>query len=168
MKSLFHLLLFTFFGFSLLAQTAEQKAIIATYEGFPPMPFEAPDLNKQTHFLPDYKDQVVLLSFWNTETAACLQQIPVLNNLYQTYHDQGLVIIGFADETTDQLQTFLQAQSIDYPVIPNSKGLGEMAFAGELGYPRLFLIDKFGVIKRVFTQVENEASLQAAILPLLK
>ena len=36
------------------------------------------------------------------------------------------------------------------PIIPNTDELGSMGFAGELGYPRVFVIDTFGIINELF------------------
>lgn len=144
--------LLTLFTFTLNAQealTEKQKSVIATFEGFPPLPFEAPDLNEKMHFLPEYKDNVVLLHFWNTTDEASIAAITELNKLKEAYAGKELVIISFADDKREVLEPFMTTNKVDYPIIPNSKELGNMAYGGSLGNPRTFVIDKFGVIKRV-------------------
>ena len=77
MKKIILLLSFVFMYTQLtIAQVSpEQEAVIKTYEGFPPVPFEAPDLEKKNHFLPKYveEEKVVLMAFW--ETGNDMQQI---------------------------------------------------------------------------------------------
>jgi len=35
-------------------------------------------------------------------------------------------------------------------VIPNADVFGQMAYAADLGYPRYFFIDEYGIIKQVW------------------
>ncbi len=164
MKQIVILFLTCLCTFSLTAQelSMEKKnAIIKTYEGFPPVPFEAPDMNETKHFLPDYKGKVVLMSFWNTTSPECAIHISALNKLTKEYEGKEIVIVSFADEEATDLKPYLEKQQVNYPIIPNSKGLGEMAYAGELGSPRLFVIDQDGIIQRVYVSQSGDDETKA-------
>jgi len=136
----------------------EQEAVIKTYEGFPPVPFEAPDLDKKNHFLPKYveEEKVVLMAFWETSNDACIRQIESLNKLVAELGTKGLAVVSFAYDEEASLKPFLEKNKIDYPIIANSKGLADMAYAGELGNPRIFIIDTYGIIKKVYVGQETE------------
>ena len=134
------------------AQVSEaNNKVIATYEGFPPIPFEAPDLKGDKHFLPDYKDKVVILYFWNMESENSKADLIHLNDIAAEFKAKDLVILSLADEDKASLAEFTQKAYIQFPIIPNAKGLGEMGYADELSYPRAFVIDKFGIIQRLIT-----------------
>jgi len=170
------------FSFSVIAQSdtlsngevfdyeKKQRDVIATYEGFPPVPFEAPDIDGDMHMIHELKDKVVILQFQSIWNQPDLTQIPSLNRLADEYSQQGLFILGLSDDTKEELVAFRDKNPVHYPLVPNSRGLGEMAFAAELGYPRIFLIDKFGVIRKVITgnSSTEEMSLYEQLKPLVE
>ena len=55
------------------------------------------------HQLTDYAGKVVLLNFWATWCAPCIQELPDLNRLQQNYADDGLVVLTISDETREEL-----------------------------------------------------------------
>ena len=151
MKKVLAFIFLSIFVVNLLpAQISDQQSkIIATYEGFPPVPFEAPDVNGVKHFLPDYKDNVVLLYFWNLDCTDCKAYLGMVNELANEFKSDDLIILSLADEEKDEIQRFTQKALVNFPIIPNGKGLSDMGYAPELPYPKAFLIDKFGIIQKV-------------------
>ena len=181
LKRVFSLCLVLGLSFSVAAQSdtlsngevfdydKKRREVIATYEGFPPVPFEAPDIDGDMHMIHELKDKVVILQFQSIWNQPDLTQIPSLNRLADEYGQQGLFILGLSDDTKEELVEFRDKNPVHYPLVPNSRGLGEMAFAAELGYPRIFLIDKFGLIRKVIAgnSSTNEMSLYEELKPLV-
>ncbi|HHH50671.1 MAG TPA: redoxin domain-containing protein [Saprospiraceae bacterium] len=153
MKQIIFLTFLLLTGFqNLTAQVSEaNNKIIATYEGFPPVPFEAPDLAGEKHFLLDYKEKVVVLYFWNMKDEKAKEYLMMMNDLSAEFKSDDVVILSFADEDKATLEKFTQKAYIQFPIIPNAKGLAEMGYADKLGYPRAFVIDKFGIIQKLIT-----------------
>lgn len=73
---------------------------LALYRFYPGIKM-APDVsfktisNKQIH-LNQLQGKVLLISFWASNCASCLKEIPDLISLYQEYHQRGLEIIAIA------------------------------------------------------------------------
>ena len=130
------------------------KKVMSTYQGFPPIPFEAPDVDGKKHFLPDYKDKVLVLFFWNLNCDGCKDHLGLMNEINNEFKGDDFQVISLADETKGEITEFTKNSMVGFPVIANGKGLGEMGYAIELGYPRAFVIDKYGVIQKV---VSNES-----------
>lgn len=128
---------------------ARQKKVLATYEGFPFTPFEATDIDGDMHLIHELRDKVIILQFQSIWNEPDITQIIGLNRLADEYSQQGLYILGMSDDTQEELLAFREKNPVHFPLVANSRGLGEMAYAVELGYPRIFLIDKFGVIRKV-------------------
>jgi len=145
--------LFCFASLNLFAQYSENhKKVIATYQGFPPTLFEAPDVEGKKHFLPDYKDKVLVLFFWNLTCEGCKDHLSMMNAITNEFKGNEFQVIGLADEGKEEITSFTENSKVSFPVIANGKGLGEMGYALELGYPRAFVIDKFGIIQKVVSK----------------
>ena len=123
---------------------------IAKFVGLPAPLFEAPDLEGRKHYLDLYSDHVVILHFWQAFSDPSISQIPSLNRIIEEYFDQGVVVLGFATNDFEDLKMFQKEQEVKYPVIPNSWQFSLDYYGGEMGYPRVFLIDKYGVVQNVF------------------
>lgn len=125
--------------------------LVKSYEGFPAIPFLANDINGDEQSVMGYNGKVVFLWFWNTECVSCKTQATALNLLAQKYPAK-LQIISFSDESKEVTKSFLAATPMDFPVVANSKTLADGPYGGDMGYPRIFIIDQQGIIKWVFPE----------------
>jgi len=96
------------------------------YIGATPMPFQAADMAGKNHFLPDYKGKVVVMAFWSTADELSRNQIKSLNQLQKEFSTNDVMILSLADEDKPDLDSFLKNNTINYPVIPNARPLGEI------------------------------------------
>ncbi|NRA39018.1 MAG: redoxin domain-containing protein [Planctomycetes bacterium] len=91
------------------------------------------------------KGQVILVDFWATWCQECVQSVPHLKKIHQDYSDKGLVLIGYTDQTSINLDKFIRSYQIDYPIF-----VGPSANTYEIrSVPQLVLIDKQGIIRKV-------------------
>jgi len=56
--------------------------------------------------LSEYRGKVVLLNWWATWCAPCLEELPALNTLQERYADEGLVVLTISDESRATLVDF--------------------------------------------------------------
>ncbi len=124
---------------------------IVKYEGLHAPIFKAPDTDGFTHYLDYYSDHIVILHFWQIYNDADILQIQSLNKIIKEYFDKGVVVLGFAINDTEDINNLRKTQEINYPIIPNSMTFAAEHYGGELGLPRVFLIDKYGIIQKVTT-----------------
>jgi len=125
--------------------------LVKGYEGFPSIPFQANDIKGKQYSLQDLKGKTVFLYFWNLNNGTSTSQMDALNLMQSRYRDK-LQIISFADDNKESLISYLKATPIDFPIIPNSKTLSDGPYGGDLGTPKLFIIDEYGIIKWVFPE----------------
>lgn len=119
--------------------------LVRSFEGHIAEQFLANDVNGKEHYLPDYKGKNVVLWFWSTENSKALEQVSAMTLLQQ--RNKNLKIVSFAKEPKAKVLEYLRAYPMDIDVIPNGEIFGQMAYGAELGNPRMFLIDEFGIIK---------------------
>jgi len=124
------------------------KDIVMSLENSEAAPFLAPDILGDEIFLGDYKGKMVMLWFWSKDDGMSISQVDQLNLMQDKYRDL-LQVIGFGDESKQELIDFNSGSPMDFPVIANGKVLGEAAFGGDLGLGRVILVDQNGVIQKV-------------------
>ncbi len=88
--------------------------------------------------------KVLVVEFWATWCGPCLRSIPHINELYQSYKDQGLVVVGVSDENRSKVEPFVKKRGseMSYPVaVDGEKKVNEafMTASGQKGIPCAFV-----------------------------
>jgi len=123
---------------------------------FPPvLPRPAPaftveSLKGEDVSLQDFKNKTVLIDFWATWCKPCLNTMPQLQQLYQSYADKGLVVLGVSVDEDEvrikKIKKWINKMGISYPVFSDSKEAPAWHTFNVKAIPALFLIDKDGQI----------------------
>ena len=81
--------------------------------------FELSDIHGKMHRLSDYRGQWVIVNFWATWCAPCLEEIPMLRELAKMEEPVKPVVIGidFEEIEKEPLQKFIEEFEIDYLVL---------------------------------------------------
>jgi thiol-disulfide isomerase/thioredoxin len=77
------------------------------------------DLEGQPQRVENYRGRIVVLNFWATWCAPCLQEMPELVKLQRRYGARGVQVIGISadgPETVEQVPAFARRLEIDFPV----------------------------------------------------
>ncbi len=168
MKQLFTLcILFLFFPgiqTSLMAQSENgyfqveleefsppMRDLIKSFEGFPATPFLANDMTGEEQYLGDFKGKPCVLFFWNTKNAESVSLLYQLNQLKKKL-GKKVGIIAMADDSREEVGSFIGSDKMNVIIIPNTRMLSEAVYGVELGYPRVFIIDDSGIIRSVIPE----------------
>ncbi len=149
--------------------TLPEAAIIDHYLDSSPMAFMANDMEGIERHLGNYSGQMVLLWFWKTDCPLCLAEIKGLNALREEFFD-SFTLLSLADDNREILSSFLQSNTVNFPIIPNARILAEGAYAHDLGYPRLFIIGHDGLIDAILphSYFQGDHDLKSLLTSIIK
>lgn len=102
--------------------------------------------NQSDATLSDFQGKIVVLNFWASWCIPCQMEAPLLEQTWQQYADQNVVLLGVAWSDTDsKAHEFLVEYGITYPNAPDL-GLEAEDIYQFTGIPETFFIDEDGVI----------------------
>jgi cytochrome c biogenesis protein CcmG, thiol:disulfide interchange protein DsbE len=118
-----------------------------TQIGRPAPDFTVADAGRSVR-LSKYRGKVVLLNFWATWCAPCIEELPYLNQLQRQMPQ--LIVLGVdMGEDDGVYRQFLAAHPIDFLTIPDAQQRSN-ALYGTFRPPETYVIDRSGHIRRKF------------------
>ena len=109
--------------------------------------FTVSDGSTSVH-LASYRGKVVLVNFWWSQCAPCLEELP---SLLQLHHDDpNLVIVAVSiDEDPDSYKEFIARHHVDLITVRDPSESAPKLFGTDM-WPETYLIDRKGIIRRKF------------------
>lgn len=138
-----------------------------TKEGKLPSAASAPDftlktLDNREITLSELKGKAILLDFWATWCGPCRESIPHLIQLYKTYQEKGLEVIGMNMDRgdIDTVRHFVKSVDIPYPILITTEDV--VRDYGVIGLPTTIFIDKTGKIREKIPGFNSSIARQMA------
>ena len=121
--------------------------------------FKLRNLHGNLEALDDYKDKVVVLNFWATWCAPCLEEMPTFEKLYRRYRSQGLTVLAVSLDkgNREKVEKFIGANNFTFPVLLDSEGIAEKRYPS-FTIPFSYVIDKKGRIAARVDGAKNWAT----------
>jgi cytochrome c biogenesis protein CcmG/thiol:disulfide interchange protein DsbE len=100
--------------------------------------------------LTQFRGNVVVLNFWATWCAPCVEEMPSLMQLQERFRNKGVTVVGVSiDVDGDAYHNFLKTYKIDFVTVrdPDQKA---SALYGSFKWPETYIIDRNGIVRRKF------------------
>src|SRR3989338_8003741 len=113
----------------------------------PASAFMLRDLNGKLTSLGDFEGKVLLLNFWATWCANCIKEMSAMQQLYQTYSTEGLVVVGVSVDRSapSEVKAFAEKLKISFPILHDRDSIISRLYSNP-GVPVSYLIDRQGRI----------------------
>ncbi|KEO84370.1 redoxin domain-containing protein [Tumebacillus flagellatus] len=130
--------------------------------------FQLETLDGKTVKLSDYRGKVVLLNFWASWCEPCRQEMPDIEKAYETYKDQGLVVLGAnLQENNVSIQGFTDTMGLTFPILMDKDGKLAVQTYKVKPIPTSFYIDKDGILRVKAEQPMTLSFIEDNVKPLL-
>jgi thiol-disulfide isomerase/thioredoxin len=108
-----------------------------------------PDLAGQPHRLDEFRGRPVLVNFWASWCAPCVEEMPMLDAFARSQGSNGTQVVGIALDDRAAVEAFLARHAVGYPVWLETPGAADASvrLGNTLGVlPFSVLIDARGRI----------------------
>lgn len=120
---------------------------------FPSFSFK--DLNGNLVTNESMKGKIIVIKCWYIHCTPCIKEFPQVNKLVADYKDRNdILFISLAEDSSEQLKTFLARKPLSYAVIPDMKEYMNEALQLN-SFPTHFIINKEGMIAKVLPNFES-------------
>ncbi|MDA6072521.1 TlpA family protein disulfide reductase [Flavobacterium sp. AC] len=120
---------------------------------FPKFSFK--DLNGNLVTNESIKGKIIVIKCWYIHCTPCIREFPQVNKLADEYKDRkDILFISLAEDSPEQLKTFLAKRPLKYSVIPSMKVYMNEALQLN-SFPTHFILNKEGMIAKVLPNFES-------------
>ncbi|MBP1225156.1 TlpA family protein disulfide reductase [Flavobacterium sp. 1355] len=120
---------------------------------FPSFSFKDLDGNPVTN--ESMKGKIIVIKCWYIHCTPCIREFPQVNKLTEEYKDRkDIVFMSLAEDSAEQLKTFLVRKPLSYSVIPDMKIYMNEALQLN-SFPTHFILNKEGLISKVLPNFES-------------
>ena len=116
--------------------------------------FNLPNIDGQNTTLSEFRGKTVLLNFWVSSCAACVDEMPYFQTIFEKEVNEELVVLAInCGESIQTVQSAVDGMELTFPMLFDPGGKACTAY--KHGAPTTFLIDGNGIIKAIKDEVFN-------------
>jgi peroxiredoxin len=142
------------------SELSESEKKLQAHVNKPAPEFAFKGLNGKRYSLAHLKGKVVVLNFWYTQCGGCIQEMPKLNELTQSYSGKDVVFLAITFDDKAKVNAFLAKKAFDYTIIPNAR---KSCVDYDLdGYPTSVVIDRNGIVRFITDSIKDDVKSQLA------
>ena len=125
-------------------------------------------LDGKVHTLDEYKGKALVINFWATWCTYCVNEMPALQQQWEKWRDQGVVVLGInTGEDQMTVTNFTQQLGTDFPIWFDFDNEAVRDY-GVVPMPTTFFVDKTGRIASIREGELNLSTLDTQIQQLVQ
>lgn len=100
--------------------------------------------------LHDFQGKILVLNFWATWCAPCVEEMPSLVDLQRRLGPKGITVVGVSvDLDGEAYHHFLTDHKIDFLTVRDPDRKSSNLY-GTFKYPETYIVDRNGIVRRKF------------------
>jgi thiol-disulfide isomerase/thioredoxin len=106
------------------------------------------------HKLSQWQGKPLVVNFWATWCAPCVEEMPELSALQADLHSKGVQVIGIGIDTAENIESFAAKYKISYPLyVAGTNGIELSRQLGNKngGLPFTVIFDKQGLVAKTYS-----------------
>lgn len=132
---------------------------VAPVEGALAPDFTLRDLQGEQFTLTELRGHPILINLWATWCAPCRIEMPHIQDRYERYADQGLLVLAVDfDEPAEQVIAFRDELGLTFDILLDPGGEVQQLYRNR-SYPSSFFVDEYGVIQVQHIGIMTETQL---------
>jgi len=118
-------------------------------------------LNGEQIALESLRGKVVMVNFWATSCATCVQEMPEMVETYKKYSDRGLefIAVAMSYDPPNYVLNYAESRQLPFKVALDSDGQAAKSFGDVKLTPTTFVIGKDGTILKRYVGIPEFASM---------
>jgi len=99
--------------------------------------------------LADLRGQVVMINFWATWCGPCLQEMPLLDELYKKYEAAGFTLLGVnVEDDSSKAEGMLEQLGVSFPILFDVENIASELYEVD-AMPSSVFVDRDGNFRHV-------------------
>ena len=118
-------------------------------------------LNGELIALESLRGKVVMVNFWATSCATCVQEMPEMVETYKKYSDRGLefIAVAMSYDPPSYVLNYAESRQLPFKVALDTDGQAAKSFGDVKLTPTTFVIGKDGAILKRYVGIPEFASM---------
>ncbi len=118
-------------------------------------------MNGELIALESLRGKVVMVNFWATSCATCVQEMPEMVETYKKYSDRGLefIAVAMSYDPPSYVLNYAESRQLPFKVALDTDGQAAKSFGDVKLTPTTFVIGKDGAILKRYVGIPEFASM---------
>lgn len=114
------------------------------------------DLHGEDLNLLDLKGEISVLHFWFLQCKPCLEEIPELNKLRESFAHTDINFLAFSKDSAEAVLKFLDLKEFNFRLIPDCEKLINSELKFFHGYPSTIVTDRNNKVLKVYGKLSDK------------